>query len=35
LRQLGRVFGLRLDAPEAEARVISGWQEHLTRFAGE
>ena len=33
LRKLGRVFGLRLDAAEAEARVIEGWSSHLRRFA--
>jgi len=32
LRALGGVLGLRLDAPEPEARVIAGWQEHLQRF---
>jgi L-cysteine:1D-myo-inositol 2-amino-2-deoxy-alpha-D-glucopyranoside ligase len=33
LRQMGRVFGLRLDAPSAEGRVMAGWEEHLQRFA--
>jgi cysteinyl-tRNA synthetase len=33
LRQLGRVFGLRLDADAAEAGVIEGWSAHLRRFA--
>jgi L-cysteine:1D-myo-inositol 2-amino-2-deoxy-alpha-D-glucopyranoside ligase len=32
LRQLASVFGLRLDAPDAEARVIEGWNRHLARF---
>jgi cysteinyl-tRNA synthetase len=33
LRTLGQVFGLRLDADAAEARVIEGWSAHLQRFA--
>jgi cysteinyl-tRNA synthetase len=33
LRRLGQVFGLRLDAAEAEARVTEGWTTHLRRFA--
>ena len=33
LRQLGSVFGLRLNAPEPEARVIAGWDKHIKRFA--
>jgi L-cysteine:1D-myo-inositol 2-amino-2-deoxy-alpha-D-glucopyranoside ligase len=32
LRQMGRVFGLRLDNPDPETRVIDGWNEHLQRF---
>ena len=32
LRRMGRVFGLRLDAPGPEERVIAGWAEHLRRF---
>lgn len=32
LRDMGRVFGLRLDAAEPEARVVSGWNKHLKRF---
>jgi L-cysteine:1D-myo-inositol 2-amino-2-deoxy-alpha-D-glucopyranoside ligase len=32
LRALGRVFGLRLDAKEPEARVVAGWDRHLKRF---
>jgi L-cysteine:1D-myo-inositol 2-amino-2-deoxy-alpha-D-glucopyranoside ligase len=32
LRQMGRVFGLRLDNPNPETRVIDGWNEHLQRF---
>jgi cysteinyl-tRNA synthetase len=32
LRQIGRVFGLRLDDPDPEARVTDGWNEHLQRF---
>ena len=32
LRQLGRVFGLRLDAGAPEPRVLDGWANHLQRF---
>lgn len=32
-RALAQIFGLRLNAPEAETRVIAGWNEHLQRFA--
>jgi len=32
LRAMSRVFGLRLDANAPEARVSSGWQQHLQRF---
>ncbi len=32
LRALAGVFGLRLDAPQPEARVLEGWGEHLRRF---
>jgi L-cysteine:1D-myo-inositol 2-amino-2-deoxy-alpha-D-glucopyranoside ligase len=32
LRRMGQVFGLRLNRPESEARVLSGWNEHLARF---
>ena len=32
LRQLGRVFGLRLDAAAPEPRVLDGWATHLQRF---
>ncbi len=32
LRQMGYVFGLRLDAAGPETRVIDGWNEHLRRF---
>lgn len=32
LRTLGHVFGLRLDSPTAEERVIVGWNQHLKRF---
>jgi hypothetical protein len=32
-RTLGRIFGLRLNDPDAEERVIAGWNEHLKRFA--
>ncbi|MSP12602.1 MAG: cysteine--tRNA ligase [Chloroflexi bacterium] len=32
LREMAQVFGLRLDAVNAEERVISGWNEHLKRF---
>jgi cysteinyl-tRNA synthetase len=32
LRTLGRVFGLRLDAPSPDPRVVSGWEGHLSRF---
>jgi len=32
LRQMGYVFGLRLDAAGPETRVIDGWNEHLQRF---
>ena len=34
LRDLGKVFGLRLDAAEVEPWVTSGWNEHLKRFDG-
>ena len=33
LRRMARVFGLRLDAPGPEPRVVAGWAEHLKRFA--
>jgi L-cysteine:1D-myo-inositol 2-amino-2-deoxy-alpha-D-glucopyranoside ligase len=32
LRRLAQVFGLRLDAPGPEARVVRGWNHHLGRF---
>ncbi len=32
LRDLAGVFGLRLDAGEPEARVLTGWDAHLQRF---
>jgi L-cysteine:1D-myo-inositol 2-amino-2-deoxy-alpha-D-glucopyranoside ligase len=32
LRALGGIFGLRLGARSPEARVASGWEEHLRRF---
>jgi cysteinyl-tRNA synthetase len=32
LRQMGTVFGLRLDASGLEPRVIEGWSQHLQRF---
>lgn len=32
LRSLGGIFGLRLGARSPEARVASGWEEHLRRF---
>ena len=32
LRQMGAVFGLRLDAETAEERVIMGWDNHLRQF---
>ncbi|MBS1251255.1 MAG: Cysteine--tRNA ligase [Anaerolineales bacterium] len=32
LRNLGDVFGLRLDAGEPDPRVVAGWDEHLRRF---
>ena len=32
LRSMGTVFGLQLDAENPEARVLSGWGEHLKRF---
>ena len=32
LRQLCRVFGLRLDAAEPEPRVVEGWRRHLEKF---
>ena len=32
VRRLAKVFGLRLDAPDAEDRVIAGWNRHLARF---
>ena len=34
LRKLGQVFGLYLDSSEPEARVVTGWNEHLKRFDG-
>jgi L-cysteine:1D-myo-inositol 2-amino-2-deoxy-alpha-D-glucopyranoside ligase len=34
LREMGRVFGLRLDAEGAEERVLVGWGRHLERFKG-
>jgi len=35
LREMGSVFGLRLDAAGPEERVITGWGRHLGRFAGD
>jgi L-cysteine:1D-myo-inositol 2-amino-2-deoxy-alpha-D-glucopyranoside ligase len=35
LRAMARVFGLRLDAEEPEARVVAGWTKHLQRFVGD
>lgn len=32
LRRLAAIFGLRLDADQPEARVLSGWDAHLQRF---
>jgi L-cysteine:1D-myo-inositol 2-amino-2-deoxy-alpha-D-glucopyranoside ligase len=32
LREMGKVFGLRLDQPGPEERVIEGWNEHMERF---
>ncbi|HVQ77534.1 MAG TPA: class I tRNA ligase family protein, partial [Candidatus Binatia bacterium] len=32
LRRLAEVFGLRLDAPGADKRVVEGWEAHLERF---
>jgi L-cysteine:1D-myo-inositol 2-amino-2-deoxy-alpha-D-glucopyranoside ligase len=32
VRRLAQVFGVRLDAPGAEDRVIAGWNAHLARF---
>jgi L-cysteine:1D-myo-inositol 2-amino-2-deoxy-alpha-D-glucopyranoside ligase len=32
LRQMGAVFGLRLDREGPEPRVVEGWTEHLERF---
>jgi L-cysteine:1D-myo-inositol 2-amino-2-deoxy-alpha-D-glucopyranoside ligase len=32
LRRLAQVFGLRLDAPGIEPRVLDGWNAHLARF---
>jgi L-cysteine:1D-myo-inositol 2-amino-2-deoxy-alpha-D-glucopyranoside ligase len=32
LRETAKVFGLYLDAPEPEVRVINGWKDHLKRF---
>jgi L-cysteine:1D-myo-inositol 2-amino-2-deoxy-alpha-D-glucopyranoside ligase len=32
LRELGQVFGLRLDAGQAEPRVIKGWEQHALQF---
>lgn len=32
-RALAQIFGLRLNASEAETRVIEGWTEHLKRFS--
>jgi L-cysteine:1D-myo-inositol 2-amino-2-deoxy-alpha-D-glucopyranoside ligase len=32
VRTLGRIFGLRLDSPEPEGRVVAGWAKHLARF---
>lgn len=33
LRQLAMVFGLRLDQPQSETRVVEGWQQHRRKFA--
>jgi L-cysteine:1D-myo-inositol 2-amino-2-deoxy-alpha-D-glucopyranoside ligase len=33
LRAMGRVFGLQLDSAGPEARVKTGWDQHLKRFA--
>ena len=35
LRAMGRVFGLRMDANTPEERVLTGWAEHLKRFAND
>jgi L-cysteine:1D-myo-inositol 2-amino-2-deoxy-alpha-D-glucopyranoside ligase len=35
LRQMARIFGLRLDAKAPEALVVAGWNEHLRRFQHE
>jgi L-cysteine:1D-myo-inositol 2-amino-2-deoxy-alpha-D-glucopyranoside ligase len=32
LREMGLVFGLRIDAAEPEQRVMDGWEEHLKKF---
>lgn len=34
LREMSKVFGLRLDSGEPEPRVLEGWNEHLRRFGG-
>lgn len=34
LRRFGQVFGLRLDAGQAEPRVIAGWEKHAQQFEG-
>ncbi len=35
LREMARVFGLRVDSAEPEGRVVAGWSAHLRRFAEE
>ena len=35
LRRLAKIFGLRLDAPGVETRVVEGWNKHLERFGPE
>jgi hypothetical protein len=32
LRELAAIFGLRLDAEQAEAKVLMGWHEHKQQF---
>lgn len=33
IRDMSKVFGLRLDAEQPELRVMAGWTEHLKKFA--
>jgi cysteinyl-tRNA synthetase len=33
LREMGQIFGLRLEAAGPEERVMAGWEEHLKHYS--